>query len=539
MQPNSIVKKWMVLFSALTIGSLLQAATFSSEDNAFTLDMPSGWTRSSSAAASSVLSIQKGSSRIDIKKIDCTTETCIEKKINEDLASVKGKKMKIVGNSYTGEEIKRIEFSTGEPFFYISFFSAKNDFSAGYFLIDSRAYSILAKDLTYAETDLIFSFISPKTPEKPLSLEMDINDPRAYDIAAMPAVEEQPLEISTATAVQPVQTEEKPAQAKTETTKKPSPSFFKKAWKRLQIKTLLSPSMPPYIRQLGHGFDALIVLFALFGLLLAVMLCLRPFLRKEQILPPANPNSLYPIRFARLYGTPSLIFRARDNQGNVLISLSARWDSLFLFTGILLVVLTLIVLAITGFCQNTDLLKISAFAYNTVYSACSLLIPLGFLVFFCGVVWSQLVLREITLYDRKGKKAAIVLQKGFGLKQERYEIYFARSKDVLIMTRKRFALTRQWNLFSKEGEHLAVIEERTLWKALLRKCCGHLWGLLRADYDITGRMDSQGCLENAHAPFDKFICNMDKPQALHARDLLAAGLLINIRDRDKWYPWFN
>lgn len=74
---------------------------------------------------------------------------------------------------------------------------------------------------------------------------------------------------------------------------------------------------------------------------------------------------------------------------------------------------------------------------------------------------------------------------------------------------------------------------------MARKACGHLWGLLRADYDIDGQMDSKGVIDNAHTAFDRFVCNIDKPQALNARDLLAAALLINIRDKDKWYPWFN
>ena len=68
------------------------------------------------------------------------------------------------------------------------------------------------------------------------------------------------------------------------------------------------------------------------------------------------------------------------------------------------------------------------------------------MIFFCGIVWSQLVLREISLFDRKGKKAAIVLQKGFGLTTEKYEIYFARSKEVLVAVRRRFALRRGFAL---------------------------------------------------------------------------------------------
>ena len=51
-------------------------------------------------------------------------------------------------------------------------------------------------------------------------------------------------------------------------------------------------------------------------------------------------------------------------------------------------------------------------------------------------------------------------------------------------------------------------------------------------------MDSRGRIENARSAFNHFICRMDKPQALSARDMLVSALIINIRDRDKWYPWF-
>lgn len=526
-----------VLLFLLVTGALwARGGTFTSSDGAFTIDMPSGWTAVKNPPAGSVLSIQKKSSRMDIKTADCATETCIEEKINTDLIDVKRKKMQVVGNTYTGEEIKRIEFSTGEPFFYISFFTPKNDFGAGYFLINGKAYSVLAKDLSYAETDLIFSFISPrKTEEEAPALEMAVNDPRAYNIAALPAVEEETLNA-------PVETAPEAAPQKTEAPKTVRPGILAKLKKQLshaKTKTLLSDSMPPYVRRLGHGFDVLVALVFLYACLQAAALAVRLFVRRQTPDTPANPNSLYPIRFTRLYGTPSLIFRAKDNQGNILISLSARWDSLFLFTGITLVLVTFLTLAAAGLCENAQLLPVSAFTYNTLYSACSLAIPLGVLVFFCGLVWSQLVLREITLFDRKGQKAAVILQKGFGLMQERYEIYFARSKDVLTVTRKRFSLRRQWKLFDREKNLLAQITEDSAARSVLRKLFGHLWGFLRADYRIAGQMDSCGVIQNAHGAFDKFTCTMDKPQALNARDMLAVSLLVNIRDKDKWYPWFN
>ena len=239
-----------------TAAGWVRAATFTSADGAFTLDMPSGWSEVTPLPAKSVLTVQKGSSRIDIKTIACTTETCIEQKINNDLVEVKRKNMQVVGNSYTGEEVKRIEFSTGEPFFYISFFSPKNDFGAGYFLINSKAYSILARDLTYAETDLIFSFISPtgttnpaqtpvETEEQPITLEMNLQDPRAYDIAAVPAVEEENIQApldgqSSADTAEPTQTAV--AKNKQPSRLKARLRFFKKRLMRIKPR-LLAPNI--------------------------------------------------------------------------------------------------------------------------------------------------------------------------------------------------------------------------------------------------------------------------------------------------------
>ena len=522
----------ILLAAFLVTAPLGRTASFTSKDNGFTLDVPSGWKQVANPPGAGVLAVEKGDSRIEVKQIDCPTETCIENKITNDLSEIKRKKMQIVGNSYTGEDIKRIEFSTGEPFFYISFYTPKNDFGAGYFLINGQAYSILARNLTYAETDLIFSFISPRVTqpreEETPELEMDLKDPRAYNIAAVPDVAEEAV-AAPAEATSNLQ----PSQ------KKATPSRLHALKRFKKLNTFISQRMPPYIRQLGHLFDILIILGVLYALLLLGALLLRLWIRPQVQLPAANPNSLYPIRFTRLYGTPSLIFRAKDNQGNILISLSNRWDSLFLLSGILLVVFTFFLLAACGLAEKTQLLTLSTFAYDTIYSICSLLIPLGIVIFFCGVIWSQLVLREISLFDRKGKKAAIVLQKGFGLTTEKYEIYFARSKEVLVVLRRRFVLPRRWQLLTHDGNLLAEIRERSLWRAIARKFCGHLWGFLRADYDITGQMESTGSITNDHAIFNCFTCQLDKPQAINARDLLVLSLLINIRDKDKWYPWFN
>ena len=516
------------------------STSFTSTNGAFTLDLPSGW-KEANRSADAVLSVEKGASRIDIKTTNCTTETCIEGKINSDLAEIKRKKMTVVGNAYTGEEIKRIEFSTGEPFFYISFYTPKNDFGAGYFLISNQAYSILARNLTYAETDLIFSFIAPRTAsmaEEPAtpSLEVALQDPRAYEGVAVPDVAEETVSAP----------EEQPQPVAHPVVSQPKSSRLagvlrqlKSKLKRASINSFLSTRMPPYVRQLGRVFDIFVLLGICYLLTWAMAAIVRICIGPKPFAAPANPNSLYPIHFKRLYGTPSVIWRAKDNQGNTLVSLSSRWDSFFLLSGMLVIVATGCGLALLGLAEKLQFFPTHTFAYDTAYSICSLLVPLGIMIFFCGVIWSQLVLREISLFDRSGKKAAIILQKGFGLKEERYEIYFARSKEILVATRKRFSLRRTWCLLNAEGHPLAHAQERSVAKALLRKAIGHLWGFLRADYDISGQMDSTGAIQNEHGFFNRFVCYLDKPQAINARDLLALSLLISVRDKDKWYPWFN
>ncbi len=523
-----------ILVSVVCLFASLPGAAdmFTAKDGTFTLDMPAGWTRVANSAPESMLSVQKGTARIDIKTDDCTTEKCLDQRINRDLADVKSKKMTVIKNTYTGDEIKHFEFSTGEPFYYINFYSPKNDFSAGYFLIDGKGYSILAKNLTYAETDLIFSFISPTAhPDKPLEVSITADEVEEENL--LPAED-----VSTLTDAPTLSPQTTPQAA--------APSGFKKALRRVQtrfskspITTLVSPNMPLYIRQLGHGYDVLMLLIVLFFAGWCGAGIVRLFIHPKRVDITANPQALYPIKLERMYGTPSLIFRARDNQGNILTALSVRWDALFMFFGIVIMLLALIALAGTSVCEQGRLLPFSAFTYNTLYAVVSLVLPLGFVILFCGIVWGQVAMSTVTLYDRKGKEAAVMVQKGYSLKYERYQIYFVRSKELLLAERKRFALRRHWKLMTKDRVEFATIEERSAKRALVRMVCGHLWGMLRADYDIAGAMESKGVIENTHALFNRSVCNLDKPEAVPARDLLAISLLISIRDRDKWYPWFN
>lgn len=540
------MKNFTAMLGVCLLGALPSSAElFSAADGSFSLDMPAGWSEVENPPQRSVLSAQKGESRLDIKTVDCTTEKCLDRMINNDVAEVKSKQMTVVKNTYTEEEIKRVELATGEPFYYISFYTPKNDFSAGYFLINGKGYSVLGKNITYAETDLIFAAISPtarQQEDSPTTLQDEIGEIdllHSYDTQAMPEVDVENL--AEYSAVAATQETVPPA-----TNKPQKPGLFERAkrkvadrWHQATFKTLVTPAFPPFIRELGHGYDVLMGLIALFVAGWCSAGIVRFFVRPKHVETAANPHSLYPIKIERRYGTPSLILRAKDNQGNVLTALSVRWDALFMFFGIVIMLAALTVLGVTSVCEQFKLVTASSFAFHTVYSAMSLMLPLGFVIFFCGIVWGQVAMTEITLFDNKGQKAAVILQKGYSFTDENYQIYFAKSKEIMLAQRKRFAWRRSWKLMSKDRIEFASITERSAKRATMRMLCGHLWGMLRADYDITGAMESRGVLENTHALFFKSVCNMDKPEAVQARDLLAISLLISIRDRDKWYPWFN
>ena len=408
----------------------------------------------------------------------------------------------------------------------------------------------MGKNITYAETDLIFAAITPAvlpSQDTPTPIQDDIGEIdllHSYDTHTVPDVAVENLdEVAVPSAGE---TQHTIPQAQPAVKKHSILHFCKRAWHKLDSRlhkapdmTLVTAAMPAFIRQLGHGYDALMLLSALFFVGWCIAGIVRLFVRPKQLQLTARTNSLYPIKLERRYGTPSLIFRAKDSQGNILTALSVRWDALFMFFGIVIMLLALILIAGTGVCEQFKLVTGSAFVYNMIYSTMSLVLPIGFVIFFCGIVWGQVSMSEITLFDRTGKKVAIILQKGYSLAHERYQIYFAHSKELLLAERKRFALRRSWKLLSKDRIEFASITERSSKRAVMRMLCGHLWGMLRADYDITGVLESRGVLENTHALFNKSVCYLDKPEAVNARDLLAISLLINIRDRDKWYPWFN
>ncbi|MCL2887926.1 MAG: hypothetical protein FWF35_01235 [Elusimicrobia bacterium] len=519
------------------------AAVFTSSDGQFSIDMPAGWATAKTTVENSVLSITKGASRIDFKiRPDCANEDCITQKMNDDLLDVKSRKMTVLANTYTGEEIKNVEFSTGEPFLYINFSTPKTDYSAGYFMINKRAYSVLAQNVTYAESDLYFSYISPKA------------DKGGYDTYALPQVQEENIkdfknpqtdtaaapQASAPSAVPAANTAPAPAvSARPKISRHDIHKKLKEIFETHKNFTFVSKNMPPSVRSLGRIFDVAVLVFIIYAALLFLFLLLRVFVRGRAPELVVNPASPYPIKFKRLYGTPSLIFRARDNQGAAFLSFTTRWGGVFQFFGAAFIILCVLFMCAASFNETFDLIKINPARYMTVYSVSALILAIGIFVWALGAVISLVTLREFTLYNKNGKKSVYVLQKGYGITKEVYTVYYAHTKETMTFERAKFSFKRKWRMFDSQGDEMAVIEETSALRSLCRKIFGHMWGLFRASYKVSGVLDSTGFIYNHHTVFDEFTANIDKPQALDALDLLVAALIINIRDQDFWHPSIN
>jgi hypothetical protein len=555
---NSVKIKTLLISLLLSSALFTYGETFVAHDDSFRIDDTTGWQEAAPMTIDGVLALEKDKTRVDIRRTECTDEQCLDQLINQDLAEIKSKNMAITPNALTGQEINRVEFASGEPFFYIHFSKGASRFSAGYFLINARVYSVLVKNAVYEQIDPLFAALSPlaqipqapadeqTAPEsadpaaQPVQEEINVEE-RTYEIEGLPEVESDAgEEINLLPAVEP----EQPASQSARKITLPKLKHYalrgtrllKKAYTQGEITTLVSPRMPVYLRSLGHVFDIAVLFVLCFMVLLSVTAVLRVLIPARKFKEPVNPNSFYPIKLRRLYGTPAVFFRARDNQGNILVALASRWDGLFFFTGLILGACALLTLAAVSLVEQLNLLPLYQSTYLSFYSWGAVGLISAVLLALAGYAWAQLAQKEIILFDRKGKKAAAILKQGLWC--EKYQIYFARSKDTLTAQRTGF-WRRHYRLFNEKEMLLAEVKERSVFRAVLRKFTGHLWGLLRADYEISGATESRGSLQSARSAFARYTCTLDKPEAVQARDLLTLSLLIIIRDRDKWYPWIG
>lgn len=489
------------------------AVLYSADKNAFTVDLPSSWVKVNSKE--DVLSLKRDDATLKIKLVkDCSNMGCLDAAIKRDLASVRAKKFKVLENTYTGDTIKRTEFSTGDPLLSFNFSGAAVDFTTGYFLADGKAYSVAVKGLPYVESDLILSFISPAAkptdPEAGAAPVHNLNEPEIADIA----FDDHPkaADIIIMPDEQPQESDE---------------NFVQESPKE-EVK---APKPVNWINIAGIA-----ALFYLLVLMLSFV-C-RMFLSSKINTASANPRSSYPVKGSRLYGSPDLFFKLHDNQGDNFVATSGRWGNVLMGAGIIIAFVFTMDRLVLSTLSEHGVINLHAVILNTVFSVSYLFSVFGLIIFATGFLLNILFAYKFYLYDRGGAIAYKCIQKGFHLLKEEYLVADAAGAVVFKLKRNKFTLLRAWTVYDNQGI-IATVKESSALRAFARLILGHLCGFLRSNYIIKGRVDSSGTITSYSKLFTYFRTDLDKPEAVDADFMLVASVVIFMRDRDKWHPWTN
>lgn len=504
MKLRRIITKTAFAAAFFIICSPAFAVLFTAADKSFTIDLPSSWQRVE-PVGDEVLSLKRDNAAMKISQIPaCNNFNCIDARVNKDLDFVKAKKFRVLENTYSGEIIKRTEFSTGDPLLSFNYSVAAVDFTTAYFLADGKAYYVGIKGIPYVEADLILSFIAPAA--KPTDATQGAPAPRhpgtdIYDEYI--DEDEAPLPLKPAAPAQPAA----PVPAK---------------------------------RDAAYDFDGVKIGFVLTGvyfLIFFMAFALRMFM-PGKITAAANPRSSYPVKGMRLYGSPDLFFKLHDNQGNNYIATCSRWGSIFMGFGLATAVFFFALKINADYAYTNGLLTVHVAIVNTVVSLSALLSVLGLIIFALGLMLNLLFTSKYYLYSDKGALVFKCVRKGFHPFREEYVAVDDKSAIIFRMRRDRFTPQRRWLIYDNTDK-IAVIQEQSFIKAILRMLLGHMCGFLRADYDIKARMGSSGKILSYGRIFTYLRAEIDKPDAVNSAIILTACAVIFMRDRDKWHPWVN
>ena len=481
------------------------AASFSPKDGSFSISLPPKW-QSVKITNDEVLNLKKGTSKIIISKLaNCNNLACLENAANSEVKQIKSKKFKLVKNTYSGEEIKKSEFSTLDPYLYFNYSAGNVNYTEGYFLADSKGYKIEISNLSHTDADLYISFIAPKPKEiKDIPLITD-EEPIIEENIAAPEVqkeEEQPI-------TQTLPTQEN------------------------LTKTTLQQRVPRFI--VSHKFT--IIILIVFVYLAVVMGCFvynfifssMPY--KE----PTNPKSFYPIMGTRLYGSPDLFFKLYDSQGHNFIVTSQRWSSFLKEYGFYgCIGFTLLHFIISSLNRQ----GFPSIWFNTALSVCYLFAAFGLIFMIAGYILDIVFPAPIFIYTDKGKILFKIIRRSKGLFGYSYLVMANAYTVVFRLETKKIFFLRKWTLFYNDNK-IAFIRETSFIKALARKLFGHLGGSLRANYLVEGKNESKGKILSLRKVTTNFQIDIDKPQAFPPAAMLAAAAVIFTKNRDKFYPWFD
>ena len=262
----------------------------------------------------------------------------------------------------------------------------------------------------------------------------------------------------------------------------------------------------------------------------------RAFAGKAPAAPEANPvpGSLFPFRVERRYFSFPIVFDIQDAAGQQYRAVSYRVPALLLGTGVVgyfLLKALVQLLVFAGIDLNT-LPEIALLAIVRVLALVNILM-------FVGILLSVFFRKKLKVYDPSGNLLFDVCQKRLTFASQYFLIRDAAGNELGKMKRVGFILIRRrWQLLGAEDKVLLDIREDSAARALARRLLGHLWGLLRTNYLITGENSATGEIKRDWSIWNRYTLNVQGLGSVpDPRLVMATSLFVDIIDPDRWHPW--
>jgi uncharacterized protein YxjI len=475
------------------------AASLRSSDESLSIALPGQWIVSESDDAGVVLLARKAKSELRVR--------AFEKALSEKVLLAKLKaaivKLKKAGTSVPKHTMS-VKLPSGGRLYFTQFASKSKKYRSGFFNFKGRSYGLLAVNLSNAEFKAISSTLAVPPPRP------------------KPKPEPKPEPVTTPAPVAvPV--------ASTETALAPPPSEGALGARSAAPVADLAP-----LPERHAGFSLYLLLLA--GLVSAGALGWRVVAAKKHVAEPEPaplPGAIFPYRIERRYLSLPIVFDVKDANGAGYRGVSYRFPALILGTGV-----------ISFFALNASLQLAGVLGFDVEKLPALVIIPvaLGLVaaktMSFVGIVIGMFIRKKLRLYDADGGLLLDVRQKLITFASLVFVVRDAEGLELARIKRRGFQiLRRHWQLLDPQDAVLLDIVEDSELRALARKFLGHLWGILRTNYNISAGGEPAGDLRREWSVWNRYQLHLTPPAGLDPRLALAAVMFVDIVDPDRWHPW--
>jgi uncharacterized protein YxjI len=477
------------------------AASLRSSDDTLSIALPGKWTLAESEDAGVVLLARKAKSELRVRAFEeVLSEKALLAKLNAAI-----KKLKKAGTAVPKKTLS-VKLPSGGRLYFTQFASKSKKYRSGFFNFKGRSYGLLAVNLSNAEFKAISGTLAvplPRPQPKPKP------EPKP-EPAPAPAPAAVPV-VSTETALAPPPSE----------------------------GALGAPSAAPVadlapLPDRHAGFS--LYLLVLVGLVSAGALGWRAVAAKKHVVETEAaplPGAIFPYRIERHYLSFPIVFDVKDANGIGYRGVSYRFPALILGTGV-----------IGFFALNASLQLAGVLGLDVEKLPALVIIPvaLGLVaakaMSFVGIVLGMFIRKKLRLYDAEGGLLLDVRQKLITFASLVFVVRDAEGQELARIKRRGFQiLRRHWQLLDPQDAVLLDIVEDSELRALARKFLGHLWGILRTNYNITAGGEPAGELKREWSVWNRYQLHLTPPEGLDPRLALAAVMFVDIVDPDRWHPW--